>query len=428
MSMSGRSSATWYGFAAVLGGILALAGCGPKPQAPSTEVTTVTVSLPVVRDVTDFEDYTGQTDAVQSVEVKARVTGYLTKIYFQPGQRVKGGERPEVTATKILGMLTGPAAQAHSLIGATLMPEQGDVLFEIDPRPYQADYDRANGQVILAEAKLKLAVANNARAKELSKTPGAISQKELDTYQAAQEEAQAEVIAAKANLETYRLNLSFTKVYAPIDGKISRNFLSVGNLVTKDQNMLTTILSEDPILAYFAVDSPTLLRAVRALEAGKIKEAAPGKIPVRMGLTDEQGYPHEGVVDFINNTVDPTTGTITMRGVFENPKPAKGPRLLFPGLFVRIRLPLGESHKAILVPDKAIGTDQSNKFVYVVDAQDTVQYHKVELGPLQEDGLRVITSGLQSDERVIVSGLQLVQPKMKVKTKSPEKAPPTSAK
>ncbi len=185
--------------------------------------------------------------------------------------------------------------------------------------------------------------------------------------------------------------------------------------MTKDQSLLTTIMSEDPMLAYFAVDSNTLLRVQRALREGKVKEPKPGKILVRLGLSNEEGYPHDGMVDFINNTVDPTTGTITLRGVFENPKPAVGPRLLTPGLFVRIRLPISDPHKAVLVADKAIGTDQGNKFVYVVDAQNTVQYHKVQLGPLQEDGLRVIDDGVKPGERVITIGLQLVQPGMKVK-------------
>lgn len=440
-----------------LGTALLLSSCARKPQEGGQATPEVLVSTPVSRPVTNYVEFIGRTDAVESVEVKARVTGYLTAIYFTPGTEVRGGERPIVSATRTIGLLLSPAVQAHMLTTAMLLPDQGDVLFEIDPRPYQADYDRAAGQVTLQESKLKLAIANLGRADELKKTPGAISQKEYDTYVASKEEAAAAVLAAQANLETYRLNLSFTKVRAAIDGKISRNLLTVGNLVTKDETLLTTIVTVDPMFAYFDVDERTFLTVQDAIRTGKIQMKGPGQAPVEMGLATETGFPHQGTIDFINNKLDPLTGTITLRGVFANPlwytpgrlgplapqfalasflgsmggippaltamgdmalllkKAQSDPRPLTPGLFVRIRVPIGAPEPALLVIDRAIGTDQGLKYLFTVDVEDKVQYRRVTLGALQEDGLRVITSGLSRDERVITDGLQLVRAGMVVK-------------
>ncbi|MBI2824448.1 MAG: efflux RND transporter periplasmic adaptor subunit [Planctomycetia bacterium] len=345
----------------------------------------VTVSQPVKRDVTDYIDYTGRTDSVNTVDVRARVTGYLVKMPFKEGSEVK----------------------------------KNDLLFEVDPRPYKAQLDQAEGQLELAKARLKLAKADNARAKVIAQTPGAISKQDLDKYEAAEEEAMAEVAAATANLETYKLNLDFCEVISPIDGLVSRYFFTLGNLVNQDQTLLTTVVSLDPMYAYFDVDERTLLRVRNAINAGKLKPVRDTEeIAVLMGLQGEEGYPHQGVVNFVNNKVDPFTGTITLRGVFANPKPETGVRLLSAGLFVRIRLPLGEPHPALLVTDRAIGTDQGLKFIYVVDADNTVQYRRVTLGALQDDGLRVVTEGLKSDDWVVVAGLQQVRPKMVV---SPER-------
>ncbi len=345
------------------------------------------MSQPLKRKVTDYIDYTGRTEAVNAVDIRARVTGYLVKMPFKEGDELKSG----------------------------------DLLFEIDPRPYQAQLDQSEANVLLTKAQLKLAKANNARAQVIAKTPGAISKQDLDQYQAAEEEAAAQVTASEASLEAYQLNRQFCEVASPIDGKVSRYYYTLGNLVTQDQTLLTTIVSLDPMYAYFDIDERTVLRVRNMINQHKLKAvSSPEEIKVLMGLQGEEGYPHEGHVNFINNTVDPFTGTITFRGVFENPKPAKGIRLLSPGMFVRVRIPLGEPHDALLVNDRAVGTDQGLKFLYVVNSSNQIEYRRVSLGPLQDDGLRVIDSGVEPDDWIVVTGLQQVRAKMEV---SPERMP-----
>ncbi len=363
--------------------LLGLAGChrGQTAVAPA-ELPVVPVSLPIERPVTDFVDFTGRTEAVQAVDIRPRVTGYLVKIPFQEGAIVK----------------------------------TGDPLFVIDPRPYQALLDQAKGQINVYEAQLKLATSNYQRDMAINaRVAGSISQEVLDQDRATVEEAQARVKAYEKNIETHRLNVEFTNVTSPIDGQVSRYYLTLGNLVNQDQTLLTTIVSLDPIYAFFDVDEPTLLRARRAINQGTIKKTE-GKMayPVLLGLQGEDGFPHAGTINFIDNQVNPTTGSISMRGVFPNPQPQGGVRLLSPGMFVRIRLPIGQAHKATLVIDRAIGSDQGLKYVYVVDAKNEIQYRRVTPGPLQEDGLRVISEGLKPDEMVVVGGLQQVRPHMQV--------------
>src|SRR5207302_582903 len=247
-------------------------------------------------------------------------------------------------AVKVAGLLAAPLGQGPLLAGASLFPRQfqeGDLLFEIDPRPYQAQLDQAQGQVYLYDAQLKLAIANYARAKEVAKTPGAISPQDLDTYKAQQEQADAALKAAQASLEVYRLNLRFCRVTSPIDGQVSRYYLTLGNLVNQDQTLLSTVVSLDPMYAYFDVDEPTLLRIRRAINDGRMKPPEDGLLPVLMGLQGEDGFPHPGKVNFVNNQVAPTTGSIGVRGIFPNTRPQRGVRLLSPGMFVRIRLPIG---------------------------------------------------------------------------------------
>ncbi|HEY2837951.1 MAG TPA: efflux RND transporter periplasmic adaptor subunit, partial [Pirellulales bacterium] len=216
--------------------------------------------------------------------------------------------------------------------------------------------------------------------------------------------------ASIANLEQYKLNREFCEITSPIDGQVSRYFFTLGNLANQDTTLLTTVVSLDPVYAYFDVDERTLLELRNAINSGKLAVAAPGEIPVMMGLEGEEGFPHSGLINFVNNRMDPYTGTITLRGTFANPKPEKGVRLLSPGLFVRVRVPVGKPHPALLVTDRAVGTDQDRKYLYVVDAQNKVQYRRVLLGALQEDGLRVISDGLNADDWVIVTGLQMARP------------------
>jgi multidrug efflux system membrane fusion protein len=367
----------------------ALAGCQEMaaPVAPS-EPPVVPVSQPIQREVTDYVDFTGRTQAVGSVDIRPRVTGYLVEMPFEEGAEVK----------------------------------KGDLLFVVDPRPYKAQVDQAQGQVDLNKASLKLARTTLARDRAINAlVPGSISQQQFDQEQAVVDEAEARVKAYEKSMELYRLNHEFTSVVAPIDGQISRYFLTLGNLVNQDQTLLTTVVSVDPMYCTFDMDESTLLRARKAIRQGKIqvpKDRSSAKF--FMGLQGEDGFPHEGTINFVNNQVDPTTGSILVRGVFRNPKPATGPRLFSPGMFVRVRLPIGLPHKALLVIDRAVASDQGLKFVYVLDAENKVQSVRVTTGALQDDGLRVIEQGLRGDEWVVVGGLQQVRPRMPAR---PEQIP-----
>ena len=364
------------------GFLLCVTGCErSSPQLAPPTAPAVPVSRPVARNVTDYVDFTGRTQAVKSVNVVARVTGFLGQPLFREGSEVKAGS----------------------------------LLFEIDPRPYQAQYDQAVGQVNLYKAQLKLAKVTLARDEQLVKS-AAVSAQQIDQDRAAVDEADAQVKAAAASLEIYKLNLNFTKVTSPIDGQVGRYNLTLGNLVNQDQTLLTTVLSLDPMYAYFDVDEPTVLRVRRAINDGRIKVYGSEQIPVLMGLEGEEGFPRKGTIDFTNNQINPGTASILVRGVFDNPLPPGGRRLLLAGMFVRIHLPIGQPHPALLVIDRAIGSDQGLKYVYVVDAENKVQYRRVTTGPLESDGLRVITEGLKPNDVVVVGGLQQVHPHMPIQS------------
>jgi multidrug efflux system membrane fusion protein len=373
-----RQSALVYLCLATAGGAI---GCANRaPQVASTELPAVPVSQPVTREVTDYVDFTGRTDAIEAVDIRPRVSGYLVQMPFKEGADVK----------------------------------KDDLLFEVDPRPYQAQLEQAQAQVELNKAQLQLAKANYERDRPLVGT-GAITQQELDQAKAAVDEAAARIKAYQASEAVYKLNLDFTKIKSPIDGQVSRYYLTLGNLVNQDQTLLTTVVSLDPIYAYFEMDEPTILRIRRAINEGTIQRPENGVYTVLMGLQGEEGYPHQGTVNFVNNQVNPTTGSISVRGVFPNPKPEGGARVLSPGMFARIRLPIGRPHQALLVIDRAIGSDQGLKYVYVVDAENKVQQRRVTTGPLQEDGLRVISDGLKAGDWVVVGALLQVRPRMEVR-------------
>jgi len=397
---------------AVLCGLLltaAVAGCRPKSRevGAAEAPVVVPVSHPIQRVVTDYVDFTGRTDAVQSVNIIARVTGYLVQMPFEEGSEVKAGQ----------------------------------VLFEIDPRPYQAQLDQAKSQVKLNEEQLELAKTTLARYQALDKTtPGAVSQQALDQYKAAVAEAKARVDAQKKSLEVYNLNKEFTQVVSPVDGQVSRYYLTQGNLVNQDQTLLTTVVSLDPMYAYFNMDERTYLRIGAAISAGKTTAPADGDIAVLLGFQNEDGFPHKGTVNFVDNQVNSTTGSITMRAKFANSRlipaakdasaaeskassaekaavPGTNTRrwMFSPGMFVRVRLPIDEPHKALLVIDRAIQSEQGHKYVYVLDPQNNrVQTRSVETGPLQQDGLRVVEGEIKLDDLVVVGGIQQVRPKMKV--------------
>jgi membrane fusion protein, multidrug efflux system len=357
-------------------------GCNEAPaQLAPPEPPAVPVSKPVQQDITDYVDFTGRTDAVQAVNIIPRVTGYLVQMPFQEGSEVK----------------------------------KDQLLFEIDPRPYKDQLDLGQAQLAAYQAQKQLADANYTRATQLIKNK-TISEQEFEQIKATMEQAAAQVQSAQANIAIYTLNLEFTRVTSPIDGRVSRYYWTLGNLVNQDQTLLTTVVSQDPMYAYFDTDEPTLLRVRRAIAEGKAKPAVANKNPVFLGLQDEEGFPHAGTLDFVNNQVNPTTGSITARGVFQNPLLPQGVRLLSPGMFVRIRVPIGPKHSALLVIDRAISSDQGLKYVYVVDAENKVQYRRIATGALQDNGLRVVTSGLKPDDWVVVGSLQMVRPRMTVKT------------
>jgi multidrug efflux system membrane fusion protein len=363
-------------------GLAVVVGCQQAPsQVAPAEPPVLPVSHPVQRRVTNYLDFTGRTDAVNAVDVRPRVTGYLVKTPFKEGSEVK----------------------------------KGDLLFEIDPRPYQAQLDQALSLVTLYKAQKELAETTYTRNRSINaRASGAVSQQELDQNRAQVAEADARITAYQSMAKVYRLNLDFCRVTSPIDGMVGRYYLTIGNLVNQDQTLLTTVVSLDPMYVYFDMDEPTVLRIRKAINAGTIQPSPQGQIPVLMGLPGEEGFPHRGTINFVNNQVNPATGSIAVRGVFANPRPARGHRLLSPGMFVRVRLPVGQPHQALLVIDRAIGSDQGLKFVYVIDADNKVQYRRVTTGALQEDGLRVITEGLKAGDRVLVGGLPQVRPHMQI--------------
>jgi membrane fusion protein, multidrug efflux system len=359
----------------LLGWVCLAAGCKQKPVvAIEPTAVPVSVALPIEKEIVDYEDFTGRTDAVESVDIRARVTGYLDKVCFQEGAEVK----------------------------------KGDLLFEIDPRPFQAQYDQASSQVKLCEADLKFRKSDLDRVKQLM-AQNAVSGSDFDQSVASHDKAAAALATAQAAEEAARLNLDFTKLYSPIDGEISRARITKGNLVNADQTLLTSVVSVDPMYVYFDIDELTILRVQQGVRLGTIKVRVADEIPAWMGLGNEDGYPREGYLDFAENRLDPDTGTIQVRGVFPNPKPSVGSRVLRPGLFTRVRVFVGSPYKAILVPERALGADQGQKYLLVVNDKNEVEYRPVTVGKL--DGqLRAIATGLKAGERVIVNGLQRVRP------------------
>ncbi len=359
-----------------------LSGCGQPPTLAPPPVPKVTVSRPLPREVIDYEDFTGRTDAISTVDIRARVTGYLVQVAFKDGDVVK----------------------------------ENALLYQIDPRPFQAALDQALGQVEHLEAQKKLLAIQVDRYAKLAKK-GAASQQDVDQYTAQQAENIGSLKAAQAQVEMARLNLGFTRIAAPVTGKISRTLITPGNLVNADATLLTTIKSIDPMYAYFNIEEPTVLRIQKMVREGLIRTRKVNHVPVQVGLADdvEHKFPLHGTLDFINNTVDPQTGTLQVRGVLANPYTAGMPSLLTPGLFVRVRLPLGSPHQVLLITERAIGTDQGEKFVYVLDKDNQVVYSRVRLGMLF-DGLQAIEDGLKPGDRLIVNGLQRVRPGIKVET------------
>lgn len=356
---------------------LAVAGCGSKPQVVELPPPEVGVTRVIERDVADFFETTGRTAAVESVEVRARVSGYLVKINFTDGEEV----------------------------------EPGKVLFEIDPRPYEAQRLQAEGELARWEASRRKAEADLARQQRLLPT-GAASQKELENAIAAKGTADAEIMSARGRHDQAKLNLEFAKVTAPVKGRVSKANVTVGNLVEMS-TLLTTLVSVEPMWMYFDIDERTVLQYRERYRAAHPEQPIPNArtlaIPVEIGLAHQDGHPTRGTMDFVDNQVNPATGTMLARAVFDNKD-----RSLTPGLFVRVRLPIGDPTRSLLVTERAVGTDQGTKYVLAVNDQNVVEYRAVKLGPLS-DGLRVIREGLKPGDRVITAGIQRARPGITVK-------------
>jgi RND family efflux transporter MFP subunit len=355
-----------------------LSGCArPVVNAPPDSPPTVSVSYPVERHVTDYAEFTGRLAAVDSVEVRAHVWGYLEKVNFKEGAIVN----------------------------------KGDVLFELDARPYEALLEQAKAKVKQDEAQFAYDEAENQRNVALV-GKGAVTKSDLDKTTAARNVDLANIAADNATVRQRELDLEYTKVRAPVSGRISRYNVTVGNLIQSgDQGggtLLTTIVSVDPIYAYFDVDENTVLRVIKLIRDGKADSARNGGLPVTLALANEEGFPHQGTINFVDNQLNAKTGTIRLRGVFRN-----ADQLLAPGLFARVRVPIGRPHPSLLVTERALDNDQGQKIVYVVNDKNEIHARAVKTGALH-NGLREIADGLAPGEHVVVSGLAQIRPGMKV--------------
>lgn len=354
--------------------------CARAPQAPAEapKPPEVTTSQVVERPVVDHAEFTGRTASPANVEIRARVRGYLKSTAFTDGQEVKAGT----------------------------------LLFEIDPRTFEAELKNAEGQKAQWLAKRDRAKADVTRYEGLVPT-GAASAQDLDKARAELGEAVAAIDSADALIDRAKLDVEFSKITAPIDGQVGRALITKGNLIQSgagDDALLTTVVSLDPMYVYFDVDERTILRFRDRYRASQpTGEKSPTvdqlKIPLQLGLSTEDGFPHSGVIDFSDNRVDASTGTVQVRGTFDNSK-----RFFKPGLFARVRVPISDSYKALLVSELALGTDQGQKYVLVVNDQNIVERRFVKPGPLQDDGLRVISDGLKPAEWIVVNGLQRARP------------------
>ncbi|MGB1561612.1 MAG: efflux RND transporter periplasmic adaptor subunit [Sinimarinibacterium flocculans] len=348
----------------------ALSGCETAAQeASAPPPVEVTVRAAVAQEIVDWDHYTGRFEAVERVELRPRVSGTIDRVAFDEGALV----------------------------------EQGALLFQIDPRPYQARLDQARAELARAVAQKELAQSESVRAENLLQAR-AISREEYDERISRRGQTEAALRAAEAAVEAARLDLEFTRVTAPIAGRVSRAEITAGNFVAAGQTVLTSVVSVDPIHVYFDGDERSYLRYTELASRGERPSEREARLPVYVGLANEDGYPHGGEMDFIDNALDPRTGTIRARAVLPNPDGR-----FTPGLFARVQLVGSGRYTATLVDERAIGTDQSRRFVYVVDDLGAVQHREVQLGGTHE-GLRVVRSGLVPGERVIVGGLQRVRP------------------
>jgi multidrug efflux system membrane fusion protein len=346
--------------------LVTVAGCSSEQASSSGQPPPPEVGVAQVlsKTVQQWDEFTGHVSAIDTVELRPRASGYVQRVAYREGQEVK----------------------------------QGDLMFQIDPRPYRAALDSAQAQLARARVAKQLEMVRNKRAQSLI-DDDAISREELDLRRAAQAQSTADVLAAEAAVATAKLNLSFTEVRAPISGRASRALVTAGNLATADETLLTTVVSQDPIYVYFDADENSYLRYK---EQERRSERTAQDNAVHVGLANENGYPHAGTVDFLDNQVNPSLGTVRARAVLRNPD-----RIVTPGLYARVQFVSGQKATALLIDDKAVLTDQDRKYVYVVDKNGKAQRKDIVLGRLVE-GLRAVQSGLSADDKVVVVGLQKI--------------------
>src|ERR1700731_54139 len=370
---------------------LAVVDCSKSPankEAPALPVNVVTV---VEKEVNEWDEFTGRLDPVESVEIRPRVSGYITEIHFEAGAIIK----------------------------------KGDLLYVIDPRPYQADFDRAAAEVDRMDAQLKLAQIELNRAKEL-RDKNTISASEFDQKAATYQGAAAAKSSAEAAKNSAALNLEFTQIKSPIDGRVSDARITLGNLVQPGagpENVLTTVVSVDPIYAKVDADENAILKYVKLSEEGKRVSARTEKIPAWVELGNESNFPHQGYIDFVDNRLDPSTGTVRARVVLKN----WNPNLITPGFFVRTRVAGATPYRAALVEDKVISSQQGLKYAFVVKPDNTVERRNLETGSIFE-GKRIVKHGLKDGEKVVSTRLQLLQAGMKVQPIPEQPTPAAQAK
>jgi membrane fusion protein, multidrug efflux system len=362
-----------------------LAGCGSHPAASSAPPPPVTVARPLQKMITEWDEYTGRFTAIETVEVRARVSGFIDSVHFNEGQMVK----------------------------------QGDLLFVIDPRPYRLAVEQAKADLERANAKLEIASSDVQRGAPLARGQN-LTEREFDTRKSVERDAAGQVGSADAALKQAQLNLEWTEVRAPISGRISDKRVDAGNLITggpSGATLLTVIVSIDPIHFVFDGSEADFLHYLRLAAAGTRPSSRDVQNPVAVRLADETDYKHQGRMDFVDNALNPKTGTIRGRAVFDNKD-----GLLTPGFFGRLRL-FGGEHEALLVPDSAVASDQSRKIVFTVADDGTVGTKLIELGPIV-DGLRVIRSGLAANDRIVIDGIQRARPGQKVTPEDGKIEPP----
>lgn len=350
-----------------------------KTQEPKAEALKVSVIVPQKRKIVDHETFIGRTAAVETVEVRAQVTGYLQKIHFTPGTEVK----------------------------------KGDVLFTLDSREYRAILDKCTSEVAACQARLKRLEAELVRAQELLPEK-VISRAEYDLALAQRDECNAQYQSALADQEQAQINLDYTEIKSPINGIASRELLTIGNLVTARSSLLTTVVAMDPLYVFFDIDERTLLR----LTPSHLMRENEGKTPalgtIRFGTSDENKFPYTAEIDFVEPQVNSKTGTLEMRSVYKNPPISKGVYNMMPGLPVYVQIPTTEPYDSLLIPEEVIQSDQNVKYIFVADAKNKACFRRVSIGTLQDDNMRVIRGGLKEKDQVIADNFLRLRPDLSI--------------